>query len=75
VLTSEQHNFPLLRDGLAHAAARSPLELRLYPGRMTHMKALLVDPPRASSSARPTSTSGAIARSRSTWRSSASRGS
>ncbi|HVQ24265.1 MAG TPA: phospholipase D-like domain-containing protein, partial [Planctomycetota bacterium] len=43
VLTSEQHNFPLLREGLAHAAARSPLELRIYPGRMTHMKALLVD--------------------------------
>lgn len=43
VLTPERHNFPLLRDGLAHAAARSPLELRLYPERMTHMKALLVD--------------------------------
>src|SRR6185436_18768923 len=43
VLTSGQHNFPLLREGLAHAAARSPLELRIYPGRMTHMKALLVD--------------------------------
>jgi cardiolipin synthase len=42
VLTPERHNFPLLRDGLGHAAARSPLELRLYPG-MTHMKALLVD--------------------------------
>ena len=43
VLTPETHNFPLLREALVHAAARSPLELRLYPGRMTHMKALLVD--------------------------------
>jgi cardiolipin synthase len=43
VLTPACHNFPLLREGLAHAAERSPIELRLYPGRMTHMKALLVD--------------------------------
>jgi cardiolipin synthase len=39
----EQHNFPLVRQALADAAARSPLELRLFPERMTHMKALLVD--------------------------------
>jgi cardiolipin synthase len=39
----ERHNFPLVRQALAHAAARSPLELRLFPERMTHMKALLVD--------------------------------
>jgi cardiolipin synthase len=43
VLAPERHNVPLLREALAHAAARSPLDLRLYPDRMTHMKALLVD--------------------------------
>jgi cardiolipin synthase A/B len=43
VVTSERHNFPLLREALAHAARRAPLELRLYPGRMTHVKALLAD--------------------------------
>ena len=39
----ETHNFPLVRQALAHAAERSPLELRLFPERMTHMKALMVD--------------------------------
>lgn len=43
VVTAERHNFPLLREALVHAAARAPLDLRLYPGRMTHVKALLVD--------------------------------
>jgi len=43
VVIPERHNFPLVRQALAHAAARSPLELRLFPDRMTHMKALLVD--------------------------------
>jgi cardiolipin synthase len=43
VLTSERHNWPLVREGLARAATRAPLELRLYPDRMTHLKALLVD--------------------------------
>jgi cardiolipin synthase len=43
VLTSERHNWPLFREGLVRAASRSPLELRLYPDRMTHLKALLVD--------------------------------
>ena len=43
VVTAERHNFPLLREALVHAAARAPLEVRLYPGRMTHVKALLVD--------------------------------
>jgi cardiolipin synthase len=43
VVIPERHNFPLLRRALAHAALRSPFELRLFPGRMTHMKALLVD--------------------------------
>jgi cardiolipin synthase len=43
VVIPETHNFPLVRQALAQAAERSPLELRLYPGRMTHMKALLVD--------------------------------
>jgi cardiolipin synthase len=43
VLMPEHHNFPLLRQGLARVAAESPVDLRLYPERMTHMKALLVD--------------------------------
>ncbi len=43
IVTPETNNFPLARQALAQAAQRSPLELRLYPGRMTHMKALLVD--------------------------------
>ena len=43
IVTPEMQNFPLVRQALAHAAERSPLELRLYPGRMTHMKALLID--------------------------------
>jgi cardiolipin synthase len=43
VLAPERNNFPLVEDGLAHAAARSPIELRQLQGRMTHMKALLVD--------------------------------
>lgn len=43
VLTPERHNFPLVREALVLAAARSPLELRLYPARMTHMKAVLID--------------------------------
>ncbi len=43
VLTPERHNFPLVKQALARAAAQSPLDLRLYPDRMTHMKALLVD--------------------------------
>ena len=43
IVTPETQNFPLVRQALAQAAERSPLEVRLYPGRMTHMKALLVD--------------------------------
>jgi cardiolipin synthase len=43
VLSPERHNFPLMREALAHAAVRSPLALRLRPGPMTHMKALFVD--------------------------------
>ena len=43
IVTPEQHNFPLVRQALEQAAERLPLELRLYPGRMTHMKALLID--------------------------------
>jgi len=43
IVTPETNNFPLVRQALAQAAVRSPLELRLYPGRMTHLKALLVD--------------------------------
>jgi cardiolipin synthase len=43
VLMPEHHNFPLLCEGIACVAAESPVELRLYRERMTHMKALLVD--------------------------------
>jgi len=43
VVTPERHNWPLVRDALLCQAARSPLEVRLYPDRMTHVKALLVD--------------------------------
>jgi cardiolipin synthase len=43
VVTAERHNVPLLREALVQAAARAPLDARLYPGRMTHVKALLVD--------------------------------
>jgi cardiolipin synthase A/B len=43
IVTAEKHNFPLLREALVQAAASAPLHLRLYPGRMTHLKALLVD--------------------------------
>jgi cardiolipin synthase len=43
VLMPEHHNFPLFREGVARTAARAPVDLRLYPDRMTHMKALLVD--------------------------------
>ena len=43
VVTPERNNFPLVREALACAATRSAIDLRLYPGRMTHMKALLVD--------------------------------
>jgi cardiolipin synthase A/B len=43
VLMPEHHNFPLFREGLARLAAEAPVDLRLYPDRMTHMKALLVD--------------------------------
>ena len=43
IVVPDANNFPLVRQALAHAAGRSPLELRLYPERMTHLKALLVD--------------------------------
>lgn len=43
VLMPEHHNWPLVREGLAHAAMRSPIDLRLFPARMTHMKAMLID--------------------------------
>jgi cardiolipin synthase len=43
VVTPERHNWPLVRDALLCQAARSPLQVRLYPDRMTHVKALLVD--------------------------------
>lgn len=43
VLTPAHSNFPLVREGLALAARRAPIELRFYPGQMTHMKVLVVD--------------------------------
>jgi cardiolipin synthase len=43
IVIPETHNFPLVRQALAQAAERSPLEPRLFPERMTHMKALLID--------------------------------
>ncbi|MBN2370826.1 MAG: phosphatidylserine/phosphatidylglycerophosphate/cardiolipin synthase family protein [Vicinamibacteria bacterium] len=43
VVTPESNNWPLCADHIAWKAATSKIELRLYPGRMTHMKAMLID--------------------------------
>jgi cardiolipin synthase len=43
IVTPERNNFPLVSQALARSASCSPLELRLYPDPMTHMKALLID--------------------------------
>lgn len=43
VVTPEKNNWPLVRRALVRHAAESNLDVRFYPDRMTHMKALLVD--------------------------------
>jgi cardiolipin synthase len=43
VVTPEANNWRLCADHIAWKAATSKMELRLYPGRMTHMKAMLID--------------------------------
>jgi len=43
LLTSEVNNWPQMRHYLPWEAWRSGIELRLYPGRLTHLKAILVD--------------------------------
>jgi cardiolipin synthase len=43
LLTSEVNNWPQMRDYIPWEAWRSGIELRLYPGRLTHLKAILVD--------------------------------
>jgi len=43
VVTPENNNFGLCRDAMIWHAHTSGFDVRFYPGRMTHMKALLVD--------------------------------
>jgi cardiolipin synthase len=43
VVTPENNNFGLCRDAMVWHAAHSGFDVRFYPDRMTHMKALLVD--------------------------------
>lgn len=43
LLTSEVNNWPQMRDYIPWEARRSGIDLRLYPGRLTHLKAILVD--------------------------------
>jgi cardiolipin synthase len=43
VVTPEANNWGLVRDLLSWPKATGPVDVRLYCGRMTHMKALLVD--------------------------------
>ena len=43
VVTPERNNWRLCRDHIHWKAATSSMELRLYPERMTHMKAMLID--------------------------------
>lgn len=43
LLTSEVNNWPQMRNYVPWEARRSGIELRLYPGRLTHLKAILVD--------------------------------
>jgi len=43
LLTSEVNNWPQMRDYIPWEAQRSGIELRLYPDRLTHLKAILVD--------------------------------
>lgn len=43
LLTSEVNNFSQMRHYVPWEAWRSGIDLRLYPGRLTHLKAILVD--------------------------------
>jgi cardiolipin synthase len=43
VVSPAHNNWGLAGDAVAWAAATSGIDLHLYPGRMTHMKAMLVD--------------------------------
>ncbi len=43
LLTSEINNWPQMRDYIPWAAARANVELRVYPDRLTHLKAMLID--------------------------------
>jgi cardiolipin synthase A/B len=43
LLTSRVNNWPQMRDYLPWEAHRSGIDLRLYPDRLTHLKAILVD--------------------------------
>jgi cardiolipin synthase len=43
LLTSAVNNWPQMRHYLPWEARRSGIDLRLYPGRLTHIKAILVD--------------------------------
>lgn len=43
LITSEINNFREMRHYVPWEAVRSGVELRLYPGRLTHLKAILVD--------------------------------
>jgi cardiolipin synthase len=43
VVTPERNNWGLVRDAMVWQAQRHDLDVRFYPDRMTHMKALLVD--------------------------------
>ena len=43
VVTPENNNFGLCRDAMIWHAKNSGFDVRFYPDRMTHMKALLVD--------------------------------
>jgi len=43
LLTSEVNNWPQMRHYIPWEARRSGIDLRLYPGRLTHLKAILVD--------------------------------
>lgn len=43
IVTAEKNNWKLYHDHIHWKASSAPINLRLYPERMTHMKAMLVD--------------------------------
>lgn len=43
VVTPAHNTVPSLRRYIGHAAARHGFDLRIYPGRMSHLKAMLID--------------------------------